>query len=257
VPDFQSDTQPMTPEEQQALIDSYEDTIGMQLEEEQPFLGEIRADEYVPGKYKGPQWHLAVLPLEFEVRGKTGMFHQYYNRSSQARSTMGAAVIGFKQNRIFGPSTRIGKGDLVGTVAWFVKRDLKFGRDRQTGQQIISEGVLIPIRAATAEEQALAGTVTPAVTGESATENGTAAAAPSSNLEWTSDQIDAVLNVIEGHATTEFQSLVIPKSGAGNKLARELKTAILSGAALRYLTANKYADMVDGKVARGEAALAF
>lgn len=238
----------MTPEEQQAIIDAYDGEIGMQLEDETPFLAEIRADDIGPGKFGGPQWHLAALPLHFQLRGKTGMFHEYYSLSNQARSKMGACLLGFSTNRILPKGVKVGRGQLIGTVCWFVRRDIKFGRDA-SGQQIMSEGVLIPVKAATSEEQALAGTVTPLAGVEPEAASGNNAAPTPANLDWNEDQISAVLAVIDGLAMTEIQQAIMSRNGAGYNLPRELKTATLSGAAVKYLQSINRITVQDGKVA--------
>ena len=146
----------LTEEEQRALIEDFDGAVGDELQTESPFLAEIMADEIIPGKW-APQWHVAVKPLQFALRGKTGMFHEYYGLSKQARSKMGAALISIAEHKIIAKGTQVGKGYLIGTVAWFVRRDMKFGKSA-SGEQLVSEGVLLVYSKASEEEQDLAGT---------------------------------------------------------------------------------------------------
>lgn len=220
-------------EEQERLIAEFAGTVGDKLEEETPFLAEIGADEITPGKYKGPQWHLAVKPLEFELRGKTGMFHEYYGLSKQLRSKMGAALVGLQEAGV-GKGTPVGKGALVGFKCWFVRRDMRFGKGAD-GTPIVAEQVLLPLRKATEEELSRVGTGEPAST----------PAAP----EWTDEQTAAVITAIEGLKPGEFQKAVLGRGTPASQLPRDLKNAILSGAALEYLTNKGLVILEDGKVA--------
>lgn len=229
----------LTPEEQQEVIDNWDGTVGMKLEEEKPFLGEIIADEIQPGKFGKPQWHVAVKPLEFELRGKTGAFHEYYGLSSNARSKMGAMLLSIQASRAVDKGTPVGKGQLVGLQAWFAKRDLKFGRGSD-GQPIVAEGVIVVHHKATDEELANAGN-RPTSAGEAA-----APAAP----DWTDEQIEAVVAAIDGVAVKDMQKTVLNRQSEASKLPRELKNALLNGTAVTFLSEQGKIAVENGTIAR-------
>lgn len=218
-------------EAQQELIDQYAGTLDDELLEEEPFLAVIVVDQLEPGKFKGPQWHLGVKPVDFVLQGKTGAFHEYYALSKAARSKMGAAVTGFRGAGV--KSLRIGKGDLIGTVLWFVRRDIRFGKGSD-GQPIVAQNVLVPFKTADEAE----------VTRGKAVYSGEPVVPAAASLEWDEAKIEAVMGVIAGFKPTEIQRVAIK-----SPLESSLKQAILSGAALDHLLASGVAVLdADGKV---------
>lgn len=230
----------MSEEAQQALIDSWSGEVGMELKEEEPFLGQVVTDEVRPGKWN-PQLCIAVRPVDFQLKGKTGAFHEFYGLSAAKRSKMGAFLLALQENKITPKGTPVGKGALVGLVCWWVKRDIKFGKS-QTGEPIVAEGVLIPVKPASEEEKARA-----------AIEGVAAQVQTPATLDWTPEQAEAVLTAVDGLAPKDFQKAVLTKGSEASKLPRELKQAILSGAALSYLRDAGLATVDDeGKVQRAE-----
>lgn len=194
-------------------------TVGSELTEQEPFLGQVEIDEYTTGEY-GEQIHLAVRPLEFVVaQDKTGQFHEWYKPSTKTTSKCGALLAGLKAIGV-GDEIAVGENELVGTVAYFVRRTIEFGKDRQTGEVMKAEDCLLPFGPATDADVARA-----KATGGSANKTATPEAP-----EWSDDEIAAVIKLIEGKKQAQFQI-----AAARSKLAPELKNAVLSGAAVKYL----------------------
>lgn len=204
-------------------------SLGVELQAETPFLGQIVVDEFVPGRH-GDQWHTAVKPLEYSIGGKTGAFHTYAKVSTVAHSVMGAQILAFRttfgtRDPDTGAERKIGRGQLNGLVAWFVRRDIKFGKDKLTGEDMKAEGVLIPIRLPSPEESArLAAGPAPALTAE--------AAPPPAKAAWTPEEVAAVLALIGGKKPVEYVRAATQAPG----LSAEVKNAVLNGDAVRYLT---------------------
>lgn len=204
-----------------------------ELQDESEFLGEITADEITPGSY-GPQLHWAVKPLNFAIAGKTGWFHDWYKISRHKRSKMGALIA--KTAEVWGRDQFLGTGALVGKRAWFVRQDITFGTDRQTGEELKAEAVLIPTRLMAPGDEALILT--------SPTAGGTGASAapppPLSAETYTDEAVDLLLATIDG-AQADKLALV----GARTNLPAPLKQALMSGGALEYLLEHELV-MVDG-----------
>jgi hypothetical protein len=120
---------------------------------------------------------------------------------------------------VFDPKVEIGKGLLVGTVAWWTRKDLTFGKDKQTGEPFKAEGVLIPLRAATEDEQRRGRSK---MSGES---SGAEPVRPVDTAALDDDALMAALDVIDGQDDDGLQFAV-----ARNKsLNKDVKQAILAG----------------------------
>jgi hypothetical protein len=197
-------------------------TIGTELTEDEgfgEFIAEIRKDTWEPGN-DGPQYALGIKPLSFEVQGKTGMFHHWYKPSAHPRSKMGMLLAGF-QGAGYDPTIPLGEGRLVGTVGWFIRKTIVFGKDKVTKQPIQSEGVIIPTRLATQAEIDAANAVGAAADTET----------PSpSDLHWTAENMEAVSELIDGKTRKEIQLATVRSS-----LPPEFKAALLKGTAIDYL----------------------
>lgn len=206
-------------------------SVGMDLTDDDfgEFLGQILKDTWEPGDF-GTQYAFAVKPVDFEIQGKTGAFHHWYPASTKSNSKMGYLLTGFRSAG-YDPSTPIGEGKLVGTVGWFIRKNIQFGKDRTTNNPIVAEGVLIPTRMATPEEIARA--------------NGETAAPATAALEWTREQVDAVIEEIDGKTKQQMQI-----TASRSKLAPELKNAILRGTALTYLVDNGCVEIDESGVIR-------
>lgn len=206
-------------------------SIGMDLTDDDfgEFLGVILKDTWEPGDF-GTQYAFGVKPVDFEIHGKTGAFHHWYPASTRTNSKMGYLLTGFRTAG-YDAATPLGEGKLVGTVGWFIRKNIPFGKDKATGQPIVAEGVLIPTRLATPDEIARA--------------NGEAPAAAAASLEWNREQVDAVLEAIVGKTKTQMQV-----AAARATIAPELKNAILRGTALTYLMDNGVVEIDDSGVIR-------
>jgi hypothetical protein len=195
-------------------------TVGSELTEQEPFLAQVEVDEYMTGEY-GEQIHLAVRPLEFAVaQDKTGQFHEWYKPSTKTTSKCGALLAGLKAIGI-GDEVGVGEGELVGTVAYFVRKTIEFGKNRD-GEVLKAEDCLLPFGPATDQDVARAKA--------SGASTGNKVAATPDAPDWTDDEIAAVIKLIEGKKQAQFQI-----AAARSKLAPELKNAVLSGAAVKYL----------------------
>jgi hypothetical protein len=189
--------------------------VGDKLSNESaPFLGVVTVDQWEEGKY-GTQWHLAVRPVEFSLQGETGAFHTYYGASTRKRSKMGAFLAGARAVSAL-DGKRLGHGEMIGLTCWWVRRDISFGKDDE-GEERIASGVLVPVKSATDEELARAGSPSEAAT--------------PADPEWTDEEIQAVLAVLDGKRPSEAQV-----AAAKARLSPELKNAIFSGHAIEYLT---------------------
>lgn len=193
-------------------------TVGAELTDQEPFLGVIEIDEWADGEY-GEQLHIGVKPMEFKVaEDKTGMFHEWYKPSTKITSKCGQLLASLKGIDV-GNEVAVGEGDLKGIIAWFVRKDLEFGKQKD-GTVLKSEQVLLAHHVAT-EEDVRRGTEAM---------KGTATAATPGTPDWTDDEITAVIKLMDGKKRPQYQV-----TAAKSKLAPTLKQAILSGAALEYL----------------------
>lgn len=116
------------------------------------FLGVVIADEWTWSDMKQAwQWHIAVKPTDIAIQGQTGAFHCWAKATKAKNSTLGVqreAFMGFLP-----PGTALGEGHLVGTGAWWKRETIPFGINKDTGEEMKAEGILIPLRLANPEEQ--------------------------------------------------------------------------------------------------------
>lgn len=196
-------------------------TLNGEVEAPPEFLGVVIADNWEFGQY-GWQWHLSVKPVDITLQGQTGAFHTWYRQTTKKNSAMGAARTAMQN--LFAGDLDIGESKLVGQVAWWIRKDLNFGKNQQTGEEMIAENVLIPVRVATEEEKQRA-----ALRGGTAPTPATTPAPEAAELP-AGDQ-DAILKLIDGKNKGEIQKAAVSTQG----LAREVKQGLISGKLLQAL----------------------
>lgn len=187
-------------------------STGDKLEDARPFLATINVDQWEDGQY-GWQWHFGIKALTFKVRGPTGLLWNFAKESHSKKSKCGILLTKCEQS--FGKKIRIGRGDLVGKTAWFVREDIDFGKDKDSGEQRIVQ-LYLPLREATAED------IANAVLVEDDEPAGVPAAAPKA-ADLTDEDLDAIFEVIDGVEKGELQKAVMR-----SKLSPDQKNAILS-----------------------------
>jgi hypothetical protein len=135
------------------------DTEAVPLKRE--FLGIVVADEpqvkqWPDGKIS-KKWHLAVRPVDYLIGGATGAWHMYAPVTNTENSVMMGVlnsfrdVLGEQLKQQFGRTPDIMKGELVGVVAHFERKDLVF--ERKGREPFTFEGVLYVVAPATYEEE--------------------------------------------------------------------------------------------------------
>lgn len=212
-------------------------TIDSPMADNEIFLGTIIGDAYEPNKQGKYQWHLTVKPVDFSIGGSTGAFHTYSYLSENKKSKFANMKAGFAGLGLPG-TTGFAKGQLLGLVAWFERRDINAGKNKDTGEDFIFEGVLIPTRLGTAEEIERGKAI------YAGTGNADAPAAAAPDLEWDDATTDTVVSFLEGKSKREFQS-----AAAKSTFAPPIKSAIMSGKALKYLLEAELVELDDeGKV---------
>ncbi len=199
--------------------------VDTQLTDAEPFLGEVVTDAWERSEKAdaGWQYHLAVKPLMYQIGGKTGAFHTYYNPSTAKKAKMGILLAGLKATCPdgFGPSKskNIGEGHLIGTRLWFVRKDIDYGTDRTSGEQRVARDVLMPYKVPTAEELAL---IPDHEAGN--------APAPKA-LEFTDDEVAALMAFLVGKTPADAVKAAVKDT----TLDKAIKNAITGGSAVRYL----------------------
>lgn len=193
------------------------------MQDSAEFLATIVRDDWDQTKEGKWRWHLGFKPADFDVQGETQMLHDWYGLTDKKNSKMGAlreAMAALPDVFPIGQGVKIGQGHYNGIVCWWTKTDIEFGKNRQTGEVYKSEGVHLPIRAATPEEierarkRAAGGAVAPA-------------AVDNTPVDLTDDQITQVIDVLNGHTKQEVQMALAREPG--KSLPREIKSAILAG----------------------------
>lgn len=215
--------------------------LGVKLEEGQKVLCEVVADQWEPGKY-GEQLHIALRPLAYELRGQTGTYHEWYGVSTNKRSKMGALIEALKFT--FGtnnPETNapynLGYGEFKGKICWWIRKEMSFGRDKDSGSQIKSE-VWIPAGKASredvekAEQDRATSGATNDVNGQTSGTINPDAVVQTRSLDLSADDIEAVITHYQGKTAKEATRTVIRST-----LSQEAKNAVMSGGALDYLLA--------------------
>lgn len=192
------------------------------LVDDSEFLGVIVVDEMVNGNY-GPQWHFAIKPVDYNLSGesKTGAYQQYVPADKPTlRSKFGIALSAFLT--VFGQGfiPAVGAGHLVGVPAMFKRVNHKFGKDRQTREDIVVE-MLLPIRTATEEEQKRASSRLEGQVTNTATNAAT----------FSDEQVASLVKVLAGCTPQE----VAVKIARDKSLDNNLKGAVLNGTAVPAL----------------------
>jgi hypothetical protein len=222
--------------------------IGLDTElntDSQPFLGVLVIDQYEPNYNKdGWQWHFGVRPIDFAVKGETGCFHAKANISTSPQSKMGMMLKAFSTVR-GKEKTRIGKGELLGFTAVFIRRTVDFGTAPDGTARTAQ--VILPVRKATEEEAARAAGAASVSQENAAVQAGT----PTTPAELSDADIKAISDVIVGKTPAEFQMAALTSG-----LSADLMSLVLSGKALSILTEKGIVSVGDeGKIVAAEAAL--
>ena len=202
------------------------------------FLGIITIDQIVPGgtitgndgtsRETGPQWQLGVRPVHFALSGETGAYVTWFSPSTKKNSKISAIVTAMsKLPAVFPKDKKVAKGQLLGTVAWWVRRDIEWGNQ-------ISRNVLIPIGEATPEEIEEAN--------ESVRGLG---AVPAQSLSFNEEETTVLLNFLDGKTLEDAQVA----AARSRNLPDNLRQAVLSGDAVTSLTASGAIEMaIDGTI---------
>jgi len=141
--DQQAQQAQATPRPKMTLGGSFDDGYG-------EFLGVVAIDTWESGE-RGWKWHLGVRPTDIPIQGETGCFHTWARLSTKQNSIMGVQRTAMMN--VFDAETDIGEGALVGLGAWWKRETIKFGTNKDTGEEMKAEGVLIPLRLASPEDQ--------------------------------------------------------------------------------------------------------
>ncbi len=207
-----------------------------------PFTGIVVADEIIPNEWSedGLQWHFAVRPLEFQLGGTTGCFHERANNSTSDNSKLAAYLNGFKkalQREDLERLKQIGTGSLVGVVCQFQRQDLKFG-----GKAV---RMTLPIGKATPEQVAAAHALPP-LTGNPSWAQGEgstpAAYEPPAPKEFTPEQLSEVLTKIDGLGRGR-------RMGVAAEIGGDIGAALADESIIKQLVSLGMAEL-DGDVVR-------
>jgi hypothetical protein len=204
-----------------------------------PFLGIIVIDQIVPAgtftnddgttRETGPQWQLGVRPVHYALDGETGAYPTWFTPSTKTNSKMAAIITAMsKLPTVFPKTMKVGRGQLIGVVCHWVRRDMQFGRN-------LSRNVLIPIKEATEDEIEDA---------HQSIQNLGIAPAPTSE-SYTDEEKATLLQFLSGKTTEE--AMVAAAKARG--LAQKIRADILSGDAITALMGSGDIEMaVDGTI---------
>lgn len=194
------------------------------------FLGRITVDELRPGKFEGTpyQWVIAVKPFKFPVKGQG--FPNYIGIKDKAlqgeiseNSQLGMHLKAFRQ--VFPDlDFNIGEGDLLDQVAFFERYEHEYPPNRDGA--VYKTQMLIPVRAATAEELA---------------EVGIEAPTDPADIAYSDEEVAALLKALSGKRKPSFQKAVFAA-----RLAPSLIQGVVSGVAIDYLVDHGYATLEEG-----------
>lgn len=103
------------------------------MKEGQGFHGEVVSVEKKPSDYGGEQYELQIKPLDHEIKGKTGCYHEWFSESDRRQSKFGEFI---KALNSLGLKPKKDLSDLVGkkfmweevTFPWKVK-------DKESGEE--------------------------------------------------------------------------------------------------------------------------
>lgn len=217
------------------------------VEADNSYLGKIVMDTYETGVHPKTgvatsKYHLAVEPIGFRLKGETNAFHTWNPHVEgdpiKERSGMGMFFAGCKEVftaeelSIVDEDTgktrprRIGHDELLGLVCRWERKDVKWGKNKETGEDITSKGVQYPV--ARAPEALL---------------EDAAAAKEAQNPDLTDEEAEQVLEVLGklGEFDNKTAQLTLAKSGFDGAL----QVKVMNGSALRYLRDN-------GRIVTGE-----
>lgn len=220
------------------LVGLPELTVGMKLVEAPPFIGVCVIDQVVQGDY-GKQVHIGVRPLwdvdkneRFPLRaGGSGVFHTNYPISTAAKSKCGYLMQGAA--RVFEHGTRVGMGDLLGQICVWVRKDIEFGKNRETGETLKASGVLLPVRKCTQDELAQLGEIDYSPPEDSESGGNTTVVPTASEAQWSEEERAAMANLLNGKTKREA-SLA---AGRDKALSGAQKQAIMNGSAAKMFEA--------------------
>jgi hypothetical protein len=188
------------------------------------FLGIVTIDQVVAGgsvtnndgttRETGPQWQLGVKPVHFTIQGETGAYLTWFTPGTKKTSKMFAIIKAMSDlPEVFPKGAKVAKGQLVGIVCWWVRRDIMFGN-------ALSRNVLIPVAPASTEEIAEA---QEAVRGMGVAVNQSA--------NYTDEDVETLLGILDGKTTDDAQLA----AARNRNLQANLKQDILSGDAIKTL----------------------
>lgn len=189
------------------------------IKSEREISGEIVVDESIQGDY-GPQWHFAFKPLEYTLNTKTGAYHEYVPTDKRGPRTkfgiiVSSLMLTMKDNR---PKS-IGSGEMIGRQCMFLEKDFKFGKDKDTQEDIVRTFLLFLREFTDEDKQRIA-------------EAGSVVASMPSASSMSDEDVEAILSLIDG--TKEGNVTAV---AARSKLSQGLKAAVLSGSAVPALIA--------------------
>jgi hypothetical protein len=183
------------------------DTEAVPLKRE--FLGIVTQDEpsvrqWPDGKIS-KKWHLAVRPVDYMIGGATGAWHMYAPVSTTEGSVMMDVVDAFREvlgSRDEDGKTRdIMKGELVGLVAHFERRDLTF--ERKGKGPFTFEGALFPVAPAEYEETQRAKDLPEYVPAAVSEPQGETVQEATPSDSFTEEQMDKLLDLLDGRNDVE------------------------------------------------------
>ncbi len=202
------------------------------------FLGVVAVDEWTwSDKKEAWQWHLAVKPIDVTVGGQTGMFHCWAKATKAKNSTIGVQRMAF--DGVIPAGTELGEGKLIGLGFVWERRTIEFGVNRENGEMMKAEGILVPLRPASPEQM------------EQIAQHGGTGPSPAITpaSEATADSLgDAELAAVkELVADKTAPEIMKAASSRDCKLPREIRQGLISGALLETLVASGELFLEDGK----------
>lgn len=197
---------------------SIDDDFAEETPQDHSFVGEIVIDQYEPDDKGGYKWHVGVKPLGFTIGGATGAFHSWPKvkpgekpKENSATGQMIQAIKSVFGKKPDGTSYRIGKGDLLGLVAMFERKDYSFGVNKKTGEEIVAKQLLFAVAPA-----------------EGYSTEGPAKSASAALL--TDDELNVVVALAQGKTFREVKAAAV----ADSSLDQQLRARIIGKTALVF-----------------------